>query len=394
MISVSEAEQIINNQAKAYGVEQVSLSKSIGRILAKDITSQRDYPPFDRVAMDGICIKHEDYKNGERQFIAKGLQAAGSKQLKLIEPNTCLEIMTGAMLSDGADTVVPYEQLEKKGNTFIIKNENLEVRKNIHFKGKDCQTGSLLIKAYTRIEPHIIAILATEGMAKVPVLKLPSIAIVSTGDELVSINTVPKPYQIKASNSYMLASALQKLGITPEIFHINDDKDALRSQLKAIINNHDVILMSGGVSKGKLDYIPETLKEIGVKKEFHRIAQKPGKPFWFGSKDEKLIFAFPGNPASTLLCFKKYFESWLMLSTRQQPKNIKVKLQNSYIFKPQLTYFAQAKIIRHRNTYIAQISTGNGSGDIANFGVIDGFVELPAHEELHSVDRFYTYYKI
>ncbi len=394
MITVTEAEKIIKNHVRVFPKEYIDLSESLNHILSENITAERDYPPFNRVAMDGICINFSDFAKGQRLFKISGLQAAGSPPLKLSEINTGLEIMTGAMLSQGADTVIPYEQIEKIGDSFKINNEKLHNGANIHLKGKDTKSDSILIKAYTKIESHIIAILATEGIHKVPVLKMPKIAIVSTGDELVPIDTKPKDYQIRTSNSLMLKAALKKLNIKSSTFHINDNKELLKSKMSDIIKDFDVIMLSGGVSKGKLDYIPEILTELNVKKDFHRIAQRPGKPFWFGHKDDKLVFAFPGNPASSLVCYKRYFEYWLMLCLRQEPNNFRVKLKNSYVFKPQLTYFAQAKLIDNTNERIVEIMPGNGSGDIANFAQIDGFIELPSQSEIHDCNNMYTFYKI
>jgi len=394
MISVEEATTIIQEFVIEFEIEHVPISDSINRILATNISATRNYPPFNRVAMDGICINYNDYALGQRTFRSRGLQAAGSPPLTLSEKHSCLEIMTGAMISNGADTVIPYEQTERHGDDFIVKKDDVKKGANVHKKGIDTSLSVILLKPYTRIEAHTIAILATEGIDKVPVYKMPSVAVVSTGDELVPINKNPEPYQIRSSNNYMLQAALKRLNINAMLIHINDNKPSMFEKLSEVIEKFDILIMSGGVSKGKLDYVPEILNELGVEKKFHRIAQRPGKPFWFGSKGKKLVFALPGNPASSLLCFKKYFESWLMLCLRQEPNIIKVKLRNSYTFNPQLVYFAQAKLIKNQNGYVVDIFTGNGSGDLANFASIDGFVELPSDINFHKSENLYNFYKI
>lgn len=393
MISSDQALELVLENLMTLGTESIPLQASLGRVLAEDINASRDFPPFNRVAMDGIAIKY-NASNEVNTYICKGLQSAGMAPLTLGDESNCLEVMTGAMLPFGTDTVIPYEHTSQQEGKFIV-NLPIKAGSNIHRKGKDLSKGDTLIPKGQFIRTQEIAILATEGKVKVRVLANPKIVIISTGDELVELEMNPEPYQIRASNKYMLLSALSKLNIDADSIHIDDDKDKLEETISKILNEYDVILMSGGVSKGKLDFIPDVLSELGVTKVFHRIAQRPGKPFWFGQKAHNtFVFAFPGNPSSTLVCFKKYFEPWLMTTQGQKQALIKVKLSQEFEFKPNLTYFAQAIIEHSEGQSFAQILTGNGSGDLANLTRIDGFVELPQGSDLYNEKTLYNFIKI
>lgn len=216
--------------------------------------------------------------------------------------------------------------------------------------------------------------MASAGKTIVKVQMPPSVAVISTGDELVEITVNPLPYQIRMSNSYLLAAALERVGVKANLFHLTDDKELLFNKLKEILSNHDVILLSGGVSAGKKDFVPEILTDLGVKKLFHKVAQKPGKPFWFGKTDEgKTVFALPGNPVSTFLCFCKYF---------LERKNESVILDKDLFFKPDLTYFVPVKTYFQEGKLMATPFEGSGSADFANLTDCDGFVELPAENQV------------
>jgi molybdopterin molybdotransferase len=196
----------------------------------------------------------------------------------------------------------------------------------------------------------------------------------------------------------MISSRLRQLGLTSQSFHFKDSADDITHKLKQIINQFDVLLMSGGVSKGKFDFIPEVLENLGIKKKFHKVLQRPGKPFWFGKNDQITVFAFPGNPVSTLACFQKYFIPWLGKSVGNIQPSLKVILEEDIIFKPDLTYFAQASIIQKEDgRFYAKVKHGNGSGDIVNPSKMDGFLELPAGKEVYragEVHDFMPFYPI
>lgn len=375
MISVKEALKIVTENAFIPNISQVPLLESLGLILAEDITADRDFPPFDRVAMDGIAINQK-----AENFKVEATQYAGEAQKFLQNPQNCMEVMTGAVLPLGCDTVIRYEDIEiqevdgEKNAKITIPLNEISEGQNIHRKGVDRKAGDVLLQKGLKISSPEIAVMASVGKAMVKVEMPPRVAVISTGDELVEITTNPLPYQIRMSNSYMLSSALERVGVKANLFHLTDDKELLFSKLKDILSNHDVILLSGGVSAGKKDFVPEILNDLGVKKLFHKVAQKPGKPFWFGKTDEgKTVFALPGNPVSTFLCFCKYF---------LERRNEVVVLDKDVFFKPDLTYFVPVKTYFQEGKFMATPFEGSGSADFANLTDCDGFVELPADSQV------------
>ncbi|KPM33455.1 Molybdopterin biosynthesis protein MoeA [Croceitalea dokdonensis DOKDO 023] len=378
MITHQEALEKVLAHSQGFGTISISLEQANGCILAEQVMADRDFPPFDRVTKDGIAINFEAYHLGVRDVPIQEIAAAGSPQKTLLNATACIEVMTGAMLPKGTDTVIMYEHLNiKDGTASIIK----EVKKgqNIHIKGSDEPKGSLVLAAGIKIGSAEIGVLASVGKAMVTVKKMPKACIVSTGDELVGVAEVPAPYQIRKSNSYTLQSALKEQGIPTNVVHINDDKANTVKQLKQLLLDYDVLLLSGGVSKGKYDYLPEAFDALGVKKVFHRVKQRPGKPFWFGRHETlaTTIFAFPGNPASTFANYHIYFLPWLNqctgLSTKQE---IQVLLNNDFDNPTDLTRFARAKVSAVSGRLHAQLIAGNGSGDLTSLTKSNGLLRF------------------
>jgi molybdopterin molybdotransferase len=379
LITVQEALDIVLSQAENFGTEQIRFDQSLGRVLHEDIFADRDFPPFDRVSMDGIAITVEPFNKGIRTFKIEGIQAAGSPQLTLKNTSNCIEVMTGSILPKNAEAVIPYELVEIENGTAKVVSNDLKYFQNIHKKGLDKKQNDLLVKKNTIISAAEIGIFASVGKSMVTVAKNPKVMIISTGDELVEVEENPAVYQIRRSNVHTLVSLLERLHINSETLHISDDKTILKEKIKAVLNEYDVLLFSGAVSKGKFDFLPEVLDELNVKKLFHRVRQKPGKPFWFGKKESKTIFAFPGNPVSTFVSCLKYFYPWYQKSVEVNFKNQQFAvLAENFSFKPDLAYFLQVKLENKKGILYAIPIVGNGSGDLANLVETDAFLELPA----------------
>lgn len=385
MITVQQATQIINEVSFRPQVVKVKLSEAIGRVLAEEIVADRDLPPFHRATMDGIAIRFEE---GVLEFDIEGVQAAGEPRKKLLKG--CIEIMTGAVLPEGADTVVRYEDVTIKDNKAFI-NAPVEKNQSVHHHGSDAIINQILLTPGLPISPAEISLLASVGKSEVLVYDVKTIAIVSTGDELVPIDQTPLPYQIRRSNGAALSASLSILNVQSSIFHLNDDEKILESELKTIISNHDIIILSGGVSKGKFDFIPNILEKLGIKKSFHLVKQRPGKPFWFGRSNSKTVFALPGNPVSTFLCFHKYIKPWIESGLGIKPKNTKAILAKDFTFKPDLTYFLQVKIDTSEGIMSATPHAGEGSGDFANLRDVDGFIELPSERNDFKKGEVFNY---
>jgi len=214
------------------------------------------------------------------------------------------------------------------------------------------------------------------------VKKLPTVVVVSTGDEIVSIDTTPTPYQVRSSNSYTIRALLQQYCITAETMHLPDEPEVTKEQLQKCIGQYDVIILSGGVSMGKFDYVPKALNELKVERLFHKVQQRPGKPFWFGRYEKgALVFAFPGNPVSTFMCFRRYFVPWLEASLEVEKTPVYAILGRDVVLNPALSYFVQVKLrIGENGKLLAMPDEGNGSGDFANLADTDAFMELPLEQ--------------
>ena len=391
MITVSEATSIILQNLWKGTHEEVSLLQSIDRILAEDILADRDFPPFNRVTMDGISINHESFETGNRDYSVEGIQAAGMEQKSLSSSLNCIEVMTGAMVPQGCNTVIRYEDLKIENGVAKVMASKIRKGDSIHVQGSDAKRGEILIQKGCLISSAEIPLMASVGKSKVKVSTLPRTALISTGDELIDIEATPQLHQIRKSNIYALASALSNFGLPCDggspfggkgavgcnFFHLEDNEDFIHRTLKNILNDYDLIILSGGVSKGKFDLIPSTLESFGIKKHFHQVKQRPGKPLWFGSSGNKIVFALPGNPVSTFMCFHQYIKPWLLKSLGAEPSSIKAILATDFTFDLPLTYFLQVKIKNEDGKILAEPIPGGGSGDFVNLKDADGFLELP-----------------
>lgn len=373
MITVQQATEIINQVPFRPTTATVKLTGATGRVLAERILADRDLPPFDRATMDGIAIQ---FKEGVVEFAIEGIQAAGQPQQKL--NNGCIEIMTGAVLPEGADTVVRYEDVTIANGKAVITTI-IEKGQSIHKKGIDAKKDDVLLEPGMLISPAETSLLASVGKSELLVYDARTIAIVTTGDELIPVEHTPLPFQVRRSNGIALSSCLQSMNLRSSITHLPDDKEILESRLREIIADHDIIILSGGVSKGKFDFIPAVLEELGIKKLFHQVKQRPGKPFWFGRSNEKTVFALPGNPVSTFLCFHRYIKPWLEAGLGIKQRNGKAILSRDFTFKPDLTCFLQVRIDTSEGMIHAIPDAGEGSGDFVNLKDVDGFIELPSH---------------
>ena len=399
MISVENALQTILDSAQDFGVEEIPFIKSVGRILKENIVADRDFPPFNRVSMDGIAIDFSQFETGQRTFKIEGIQAAGSEQISLQNPENCIEVMTGAILPNNCNTVIRYEDVIIENGTATINVNAINDSQNVHQKGKDGKVGDVLIRQNTKISAAEIGVLATVGKSFVKVAKQPKVMIVSTGDELVGVDEIPLEHQIRRSNVFTLVSLLEKLNIPSETDHITDDKPILKEKIKAYLQEFDVLLFSGAVSKGKFDFLPEVFEELGVEKLFHKVTQRPGKPFFYGSvaslclseqdvyqnadkrtenkyQKKTIVFGFPGNPISTFVNCLAYFYPWYYKSVGIKTEEETAILNTDVSFKPNLTYFLQVKLSYRFGHLIATPITGNGSGDLASLVNADAFIQL------------------
>lgn len=393
MVSVAEAADIIFSNLYKPKVEGVELNSAFHRVLAEKIVADRDFPPFDRVSMDGIAIQFKQWEHGRKDFSVKETQAAGDPQKILHETESCIEVMTGAVLPGKTDTVIKYEDLEIRNGNARIVSDILELGQNIHKKGIDSKEGDILLEPGIMLTPAEVALLASVGKNHVDVFALPKTAIISSGDELVDVAEKPGPHQIRRSNTYAIEAAMLPLSWKAAQFHFPDKKDVLLKSLSEVLDDHEVLILSGGVSKGKFDFIPQVFEELEVKKLFHHVNQRPGKPFWFGvSKEGKIIFALPGNPVSTYMCFYRYIKPWLLKSLGAEVPSLTAVLAKDFSFAPALTYFLQVAVKSENGKLTAYSEAGGGSGDFVNLKNVTGFLEIPSEKSTFSAGQIFPYF--
>ncbi len=378
MVSVAEALEMIRARSIHYGAESIDLLQTTGRVLAQDIIADRDFPPFDRVTMDGIAISSQTFANGQRSYRIEYTLAAGSPQQPLINLEYCIEVMTGAELPQGCDAVVPYEDCTIAGQIAYISADKVQQVQHIHPKASDEQAGQVLVAAGTVITPAIIGVAAAVGMQQISVQRLPRVVVCSTGDELVSIDIVPEAHQIRRSNSYMLLAALRELNISATLNHLPDEPEFMKKQLAEMLVSYDVLLFSGAVSKGKFDFLPVVLAETGMDKIFHGVAQKPGKPLLFGQfKTGQIVFGFPGNPVSSLVCFHVFFKAWLHAAYWNEMPLLTAYLAEDFSFRPALSYHLPVTVSVEDGRLMATPNAGNNSGDMVSLLRTEAVITLP-----------------
>jgi molybdopterin molybdotransferase len=302
--------------------------------------------------------------------------------VKLARGGNAIEVMTGAILPIGCDCVVPVEEIELADGTASLKTTAVTSSyRNVHRRGEDGRQGALLLESGTLLRAPEIAVAASAGMARVRVSSQPAVMVVSTGDELVEPGDPIADFQVRRSNAYAVAATLRRRGFARiGDDHVLDDEDMMRERLALHLQTHEVLVLSGGVSMGRFDLVPKVLHDLGVEEVFHAIAQRPGKPMWFGIGPQgQAVFGLPGNPVSTLVCLIRYVVPAIaaaMGTKREAPERF--ALGADVTFQAPLTYFLPASI-EHDDwgRPWANPRPTNGSGDFLSLAGTDGFVELP-----------------
>ncbi len=380
MLTTAEALDAVLVATPTFPSEVVPSASASGRVLRQVVRAERDQPPFDRVMMDGIAVAWSDYSGGQRNFPIQAMQAAGDDVLTLKEGH-CIEIMTGASLPEGADCIIPVERI-RMSETGAEIEADYEVKKDrfVHPRGSDFATGAHLLTPGKRISPLDIAVIASSGETAIEVAADPVIRVISTGNELVAAGEPIAAHQIRMSNGPALTALLAAHGHKRvDHDHIVDDIDALRDRLAQHLQDADVLILSGGVSMGQADYVPEVLADLDVEVVFHKVSQRPGKPMWFGKgSGGQIVFALPGNPVSALVCCRQYVIPALAKAsavTDAAPEF--AALASSVSFKPALTCFQPVKLVSNAagQTLAMPVKT-NTSGDFASLSATDGYVEL------------------
>lgn len=389
LIKIEKAREIILEQVNALNIKNIALCNAEGFCLAEEIFADRDMPPTDRSAMDGFAVRAADVANCPKQLKLIGETAAGSAECPNIEPNTCARILTGAVVPPGADTVIKVEDTEEEGDCITIL-ESAETGLNIRKQGEEVRKGNTVIKSRQSLKAAQIGICASVGKSVVKIYRKPKISILNTGKELFPLDAdcEIKDYQIRDSNGPSLEAALRKSGlICSKLDTSPDDPQILEAKLQKLVVDNDVVILTGGVSVGKYDFVPDAIKKIGAEIHIHGVLMKPGKPFLYATfGNNKHIFGLPGNPLSVLTgfyelvlpglrkmsgflkedCFRKLF---LPVCCDIKSKNYR-------------TEFFMAKLVCLEKTTFLEPIKSHGSGDLISSSEADGIFAVPTNTEI------------
>lgn len=377
MISVPEAIQIVKANSLKGQVEILPLSDCLNRYLAEDVYAPINVPSFNQSAMDGYAFKFEDV--GSELHIVEEIPAGDIRTIS-VEKGQAVRIFTGAMVPDSCDTVVMQELTDVVDEKLFVKDAGLKMGGNIRKEGHQITKGDLALKQGSKINPAAIGFLTSLGLTEVKVCQLPNVSILATGDELVKPGNSLEKGQVYESNTLMLKGALNEYGIEPEIISLPDDFEKTKEAINAALKNSDILLLSGGISVGDYDYTKPALEENGVEQMFYKVKQKPGKPLFFGKKENKLIFALPGNPAAALNCYYVYvsiaINSFIGNPNSELDKQIG-SIQREYKKKSGRAEFLKAYV----NNGKVELLGGQGSDVLMSMANANCLVFLPNEKE-------------
>lgn len=381
MISVTQARKILSENTERAGVKIISLEESIDLHLAKDIYSPIDVPSFDNSAMDGYAM---EYDGSRKEWDLGEVIQAGDTSRQKVETGTAARIFTGAKLPEGANTVIPQELIRRDENLGKIyyDQDQIQPGSNVRLKGSQCKQGELILTKGTKITPGVIGLLASVGIAEVEIYAPPTVGYIITGDELKEVGAKLIAGEIYNSNGPMLTALLKTVGIR-EIsgYKASDDKEKLQQIINHALENHDVVILSGGISVGDYDFVKECLENAGVNELFYKIKQRPGKPMFAGKREKKFVFALPGNPASVLSCFNMYVKPCLQymrgLEDVWKPNKI-LPLPLEQKKKAGFTFFLKAR----REGDKLSILGGQQSFNLQAFSTANCLVELEEEKDL------------
>lgn len=386
MISYEQARESVVARVRGIlhelAVETLALTQTLGRVLARDILSDRDYPPFHRSIRDGYAVRAVDAVDGASLQVIGELKAGDAPSLR-VAPGTCVQIMTGAALPEGADAVVMIEHTERHGDTVKL-SRTVKTGQHVVRRGSELGAGQIILAAGTRLGFPELAAAAQVGASPIAVVRKPRVAILTTGDEVVDFASAPGPFQIRNSNAVSLAAQLSLLHAEPLLLgNARDTEEDLRAKITAGLQC-DALLLSGGVSAGKYDLVEPVLREFGAEIIFDAVAIRPGKPVVFAICNGKPVFGLPGNPVSTMVTFDLFVRPALELLSGAEPQPLpfgEAVLTETVTEKPGLTHFVPAKLAWPNNTPRVTPVPWQGSGDIVAMTRANCLLVVPPERE-------------
>lgn len=374
MIPFQTAYEILLNQATSTGTEQIHLDQSVNRVLAEDVPADRDMPPFHKSAVDGYaCIDPQR----DQQLEVLETVAAGEQPTRKVERGHCSKVMTGAEVPPGTTHVVMVEEAERKQDGHI-RLINPGKKTNIALKGEDFQRGGTVLPKGTWLRPQHLAILAAVGRTRPVVAKCPSVGLITTGNELVEPHHQPASGQIRNTNATQLMAQFNDLGLNPHYFGIvGDTEQSVGEAIQEAVDRHWLTVLTGGVSMGDHDYVPQMMEKAGIEILFHKIAMKPGKPTIVGRKGDRVIIGLPGNPVSTFLQFELLIKPLLykQMGGHYRPPSVCLPLGEA--LKQKKSDRDSWKPVRVEQGEVFAIPY-HGSGHIHALHLAEGFIRIPA----------------
>jgi len=362
MLSYLEVQRIIKSFAHSFGTEKVLLDDALGRVIAEDVFADRDYPPFNRSAMDGYALRAEDLQHGISQFEILDTIYAGSITKKELNSGQCYKIMTGAAVPLSANSVIRKEDAKQQGPSVSFLIDEIKPFQNIARRGEDLKKGEIVLLPPVRCNAAITGLLASVGKDKILAGSLPTVAIITTGNEIKQLGSEVNDVQIRNSNFYVLKALLKSWNIKPSYYyHALDNPGEIFSSLEKALQ-YDIVIINGGVSAGDADFVPSVLQQLGVTQLIHKVAIRPGKPFWCGHKEKTMVFALPGNPLSCLVTFTLFIRHYLENCFGLSPSQLSLPIAEERKQRVKLDEFFPVEI-KEEPSLFHPISF-NGSGDI------------------------------
>ena len=376
--TVTEASQRILGLRGPVGTEHCRIGEAAGKTLRQEVVADRDFPPFDRVMLDGLAVRHADLMAGCREFTILGSAPAGAPPARLPgQAGAALEVATGAVLPEGADCILPCEVYEDRGTVAVLaRDPGIKPGVAIHPRGSDHRAGEVLLRPGLRLGPVEIGIAAACGNAEIEVSAPIRVVVIATGDELAAVEVSPREGQIRQTNAVALTAALRLGGFSSdETATLGDEKESLREGLAAALSRHDVVILTGGVSRGRCDLVPPVLEELGARLVFHGVAQRPGKPMGVWQLvDGPVVFGLPGNPVSAMVGLRRHvlpaLRRWTGAEEAPPPRRI---LRGKFVRPTGITLFLPVVETAYGEFKPAPVAN---SGDFAGLAGSCGFVEV------------------